>query len=65
MSAKRRRLTVKAKFNISPNTWAEDATVGEILREYGLHPLILKKIEEAVEEGAIANFKTKSSWLKE
>ncbi|MCK4258371.1 MAG: hypothetical protein KAX49_05300 [Halanaerobiales bacterium] len=43
MTAKRKRLTAKTKFNIFLNTRAKDAPVGKFLREYGLHLADLKK----------------------
>jgi hypothetical protein len=46
-------------------TRAKDAPVGEILREYGLHLTDLKKIEETVERGAIANLKTGTKHSKD
>jgi len=61
MPDKKKRLTAKTKFDIYLKTRPKDAPIGEILREYGLHLSDLKQIEEAVEAGAIAGLKTKSS----
>jgi hypothetical protein len=61
---KQRRLTAKTKFEIYLRTRDENAPVGEILREYGLHLSDLKEIEELVEAGAISRLKTKQSKIK-
>jgi transposase-like protein len=56
---KRRRLTAKTKFEIYLKTRGENAPIGEILREYGIHLSDLKEIEDLVEAGAINRLKTK------
>ena len=65
MTERRKRLTAKTKYNIFLMTRAKDAPVGEILREYGLHLVDLKKIEETVEQAAIANLKTGTKYSKD
>lgn len=62
---KQRRLTAKTKFEIYLRTRGENAPVGEILREYGLHLSDLKEIEDLVEAGAISRLKTKQAKTKD
>jgi len=56
---KRPRLTAKKKFEIYLATRSEDAPVGEILRQHGLHLSDLRVIEEVIEFGAIESLKSK------
>lgn len=60
----RSRLTAKKKFEIYLATRGENAPVGEILRENGLHLSDLRIIEETVEYGAIENLKRRSGKAK-
>ena len=59
--AKGKRLTAKKKFEIYIKTRGEDAPVGEILREYGLHLSDLREIEESVESWAVHGLKQKNN----
>lgn len=58
---KRKRLTAKKKFEIYVKTRDEDAPVGEILREYGLHLSDLREIEESVEAWAVHGLKQRNN----
>lgn len=58
---KPKRLTAKKKFEIYLRTRPEDAPVGEILREYGLHLSDLREIEESVETWAVHGLKQKNN----
>lgn len=62
---RKKRLTAKKKFEIYLQTRGENAPIGEILREYGLHLSDLRKIEEIVEHEAIASLKARSKSTKE
>lgn len=57
---KRPRLTAKKKFEIYLATRGENAPVGEILRQNGLHLSDLRVIEETVENSAIEGLKRRS-----
>lgn len=63
-NAKRPRLTAKKKFEIYLATRGENAPVGEILREHGLHLAELRVIEETVEEGALESLKRRTGKAK-
>ena len=52
-----KRLTARIKFQLYLETRNPDANIGEILRRYGLHLADLRKIEEAVENGALSALK--------
>ena len=56
-----KRLTAQRKFQIYMETRNPDAPVGEILRRFGLHLTDLRKIEETVEQSAIAGLKVNAS----
>lgn len=58
---KRKRMTAKKKFEIYLRTRGDEAAVGEILREYGLHLSDLREIEETVESWAIHGLKQKKT----
>lgn len=62
---KRPRLTAKRKFEIYLATRGEDAPVGEILRQHGLHLSDLRVIEETVKFGAIESLKSRSKKTKD
>ena len=62
---KRVRLTAKKKFEIYLATRGENASVGEILRENGLHLSDLRLIEEAVEFGAIQSLKRRNRKIQD
>lgn len=62
---KRPRLTAKRKFEIYLATRGEDAPVGEILRQHGLHLSDLRVIEETVEFGAIESLKSRNKKTKD
>lgn len=61
---KRPRLTAKKKFEIYLETRGENAPVGEILRQHGLHLSDLRIIEEAIEFGAIESLKRRGNKAK-
>lgn len=65
MAKRKKRVTAQMKFEVYLKTRGDDAPVGELLREYGLHLSDLKEIEDAVEQGAIASLKTKSKNRKD
>lgn len=62
---RKKRLTAKTKFEIYLKTRDENAPIGEILREYGIHLSDLKDIEDLVEAGAIDRLKTNQPKTKE
>lgn len=52
-----KRLTAQRKFEVYLATRDPKAPIGEILRKYGLHLADLRRIEETVENSAIAGLK--------
>lgn len=52
-----KRLTAQKKFELYLETRAPEASIGEILRRYGVHLPQLRRIEEVVESAAIAALK--------
>ena len=52
-----KRLTARRKFQLYLETRNPDANIGEILRRYGVHLADLRRIEDAVESGAVSALK--------
>lgn len=52
-----KRLTARKKFELYLEARAPEASIGEILRRYGVHLPQLRHIEEVVESAAIAALK--------
>ena len=59
-SERRPRLTAARKFELYLATRSPDASLGEILRQYGVHLDDLRAIEQTVESSALAGLKAQA-----